>query len=80
MFGIKVSKEELEKLLTEERGKAELARGLDEEIKGMKVGECFLYKTNEGGENVASFAFTFSHYKNIEVYTRPGKVYVYKTK
>ena len=78
MIGEKVPKEELEKLLREEEEKSEFGRELNKELKGLKVGECLLYKVREGAERIVSLGFAFPHDKGVEIFTRPGKIYAYK--
>ena len=71
-------KEELEKLLAEEKKKGELVKEITRELKALKPGGCLVYEAKAGMESALSLILTLSNIKGLELTTRPGKVYAYK--
>jgi len=78
MIGEKVPREQLEKLLVEEKEKSEFLKELNKELKALKPGECLVYETKEGTESLLGLALRLTPVKHLELIVRPGKVYACK--
>lgn len=78
MIGEPVSREELEKLLSEEGLMYAKTKGLREELESIKPGECMLYRTMSGEEHLLALSLTLLGMKGLMIIKRPQGVYAYR--
>ncbi len=80
MIGKHVPRDELEKLLAEEKRKDDHVKELNRELMALKPGECLVYETREGAESALELSLGLVHGEHLKLIVRPGKVYAYKEK
>ncbi len=59
MIGKPVTSEEFQEVLNREERSQEFRKRVEDELKGIKPGECFLYEAKEGMGTFAEMSFSF---------------------
>ncbi|MBA7587713.1 hypothetical protein ES708_29747 [subsurface metagenome] len=86
MIGKPITSEEFQGVLNREESKQEFRKQLEEELKGIKPGECLLYEVKEGMGALAgafaemSFSFFVDKIGGLKMIVEGSRAYVYREK
>lgn len=82
MIGKPVSSDEFQKVLDREKTRQEFRKQLEDELRGIKEGECLLYEAKKGTGAFAEMSFSFFVEKigGLKVITEGDRTYIYREK
>lgn len=82
MIGKPVPSDEFQKVLARQKNREEFRKQLEDELKGIKKGECLLYEVKEGTGTLAEMSFSFFVDKigGLKMITEGNRTYVYREK
>ena len=82
MIGKPVSSDEFEKVLDREKTRQEFRKQLEDELRGIKKGECLIYEVKEGLGTFAEMSFSLFVEKlgGLKMITEGDWTYIYREK
>ena len=80
MIGKRIMRQELQEVLSRERKREEDKEQFENELKGIKPGECLLYEVEKGMGNIAKLSFSLLIEKigGLKMITEDDRIYIYK--